>query len=113
MQAVTYGQQLRQNPKLLRLAEKATAYLDTILGEWRELVSATWDLTRDEQGRPRVTLNLRDEISDKTITFSEFEMGIDEYVRAVLNRLWGDLLKVRSDLQHQKVLDLVKALEGS
>lgn len=114
MQSVTFSDRLKQDRKLYPLAERANAYLQDILAasQFASETSAEWDRAEGEGKNPLVTLHLRDSLSETTASFPPWHLQDDRIVRSSLNRMWGDLLKVQSDVQHQKVVRLVEALEG-
>ncbi len=110
---VTYSDKARQSGESLHLLQQATKRLEEVLGSSADLVTAEWDRTEDARRRIQYTLTLRDSTGEVRASFSASELSFDDYVRSRLNRLWGDLLQIRSDEQHRKVLQLLSEMEGS
>ncbi len=96
MKEVVYGYRIRHTPELLRLAEQRTAQLDEMITMQSPPVSAEWDSTSDGEGRPFVTLRVSDFSGSATTVFTPEEMGSSPRMRVRCNRLWIDLLSVRS-----------------
>ncbi len=107
---VAYSPKARQRGDDLALLEQATNCLQEVVEPAAEQAWAEWDSAEDERGRHVYTLTLHDETREVRGRFSPSELGIPSYVRAALHRLWGGILKLRSDEQHQKVLELVRQL---
>ena len=99
MKEVAYGYRLRQARELLALTQQRTQQLDEVLGELAPDVSAEWDRNEDGQGRPIVTLRLGDFAGSVTTVFEPKELESPEHVRIRVNRLWRDLLRVRTHFQ--------------
>jgi hypothetical protein len=102
---VTFSKSVRELPEY-GYALKATAFLEEVLGESAALVTAVWDR---KEGGP-VTLTLSDGIGIVTKEFPTGLLGWDRWIYAELYGLWGDLLQVRSDIQHRKVQELAASL---
>ncbi len=110
---VTYSEKARQWGEGYQLVQNATKRLEEILGPSADQVTAEWDRTEDALRHVQYTLALRDFTGEVQATFSPAELTFDDYVRARLFRLWGDLLQIRSDKQHRKVVQLLSEMEGS
>lgn len=113
MQKVTYTEKLENDKRLLPLAQKATEQLEELIGLYSAEVSAEWDLNEDAHGRPLVSLRIRDYSGAKDVKFDPAMLANARHTRGRLNRLWGDLLEIRSDAQHRKVLQLLQEYEGA
>jgi hypothetical protein len=107
MQSVTYSQRLRQVRDYLALAEQATAQLEMIPGSFAHLVSAEWDLEEDERGRRRISLRLWDPNAEVRSSAAPEALKDSLYLNLWVNGVWGDLLAVRSDQQHRRVMELI------
>jgi hypothetical protein len=90
-------------PWLTMLTERAMVVLHEILGTSRGLVSEVWDLAEDVQGRPVVTLTLSDFTGIVAAVFTPTELEDSGLVRSRLNRLWGELLQIRSHKQLERM----------
>ena len=99
MKEIRYGYWIRQSKELLSLAQLRTTQLEEILGQSAPLVSAEWDRSEDAKGRPIVTLRLWDFTGSVTTVFAPEELESPAHMRVRLNRLWGDLLQVRTQQQ--------------
>jgi hypothetical protein len=103
MKEVVYGYGIRQVKELVALARQRTDQLEELLAQSAPLVSAEWDRTEDAQGRPVVTLRLWDFTGSVTTVFEPKELESSAHMRQRLNRVWGDLLQVRSQQQLQEL----------
>lgn len=110
---VTYSDKARQWEKERQLLQNATRRLEEILGRSADSVVAEWDRTEDAHKRLQYVLTLRDSTEEAQATFSPEALNFDDYVRARLYHLWGDILQVRSERQHRKVQEMVDQLGGS
>jgi len=78
--------------------------LGQLLGPSRGTVSVEWDLAEDGYGEPVLVLKLSDLNGTVTATFQPPELQDDAHMRARLNRLWGDLLEIRSHRQVERLM---------
>lgn len=99
----TYGNRIRQSAELLTLAKQANSRLEEMLGSSANLVAAEWDRSEDATGRSIVTLRLSDFTGFVTTAFDPQELASPSQISRRLNRLWGDLLQVRSDVQFRQL----------
>jgi hypothetical protein len=88
----------------LRLAEQASEALGDVVGSLRGGVSEEWDLAIDAEGRPMVTLRLSDPTGKIVATFEPSELEDRRHMVIRLNRLWSDLLQLRSHAQLERLL---------
>jgi hypothetical protein len=95
---------VNQLPKLRDRLERATQVLLDLLGRSRNSVSIDWDLAEDARDRPVVVLRLSDPNGTAVATFDPDELEDEIRLRARLNRLWGDLLEIRSHKQVQRLM---------
>lgn len=102
--ATVFRARLNQAPGLKEKAAAADAILRSILNSSRPAISAEWDLGEDARQRPVVTLTLSDYTGTVTTTFTPEEMDDPEHMRFRLNRLWGDLLRIRSHKEIEGVV---------
>ena len=104
---VQYSTELRQCPKDFAVVEQASAVLADVLGpQSSQAVKAEWNRTQDQQGRMLYRLTIGDFAGEVATDFAADELQNPLHTRFRMYRLWGDLLQVQSDLQHQKVLSL-------
>ncbi len=90
--------------------QRANSILELVLGQKAaNLVTADWCLTTDEQKRPVLRLKLADFTVAVARNFSPDELVDAERLWFRLNRLWGDLLQLRS---HQQLEEIQKSLEA-
>ena len=101
---VHYSPEARQWADGLTLVEQASTHLADILGpKSSQLVKAEWNRVQDHQGRTLYRLTIRDFSEVVSTDFSPDELQNPLHTRFRLSRLWGDLLQVRNDQEHQKV----------
>jgi hypothetical protein len=94
------------------LLEHATARLEEIIGSSADLVTVEWNGMLENGYPPAYRLTLRDFTGEAQATLTVQELRSSSYMRVLLHRLWGDVLKVHSDQQHRKVQALVQEQEG-
>src|SRR5437899_12002625 len=101
---------VRYSPRAQQLSEgfvdleQATKLLKDILGpQSQELVKAEWDCVQDNRDRTLCRLTIRDATGEASTDFTPDELRYPLHMRVRLYRLWGDLLQVRSNRQHQQV----------
>ena len=107
--AEVFRAKLNKSPRLKEKAERASAWLQDILGNSRSIVSAEWDLAEDARECSVVTLTLSDFTGTVTTTFDPSELENERQMRFRLNRLWADLLRIRS----HKEIEVVIRTSGS
>jgi hypothetical protein len=101
---VKYSPEAQQNPEGLKLLEQASALLADILGpQSSRLVKAEWHHLQDPKGRTRYQLTIRDFTGQASTDFALDELQNPLHMKVRMYRLWGDLLQVRNNLQHQEV----------
>ena len=101
---VHYSSEARQCPEELTLLEQAAALLTDILGpQSSEHVKAEWHRLQDHKGRTLYRLTIRDFTGQVSTDFAPDELQNPLHMRVRLYRLWGDLLQVRNNQQHQQV----------
>jgi hypothetical protein len=88
----------------LTRVEQASNLLADILGPHSsQLVKATWSRVQDHQGRTLYRLTIRDFTGEVATDFAPDELENPPHMRVRLYRLWGDLLQIRNNQQHQQV----------
>lgn len=101
---VQYSLEARQGAVGLTLLEQASNLLAAILGpQSSQLVKAEWNCVQDHQGRTVYRLTIRDFTGEVYTDFAPDELQNPLHLRVRLYRLWGDLLQVRNNQQHQQV----------
>jgi hypothetical protein len=91
---------------------RANKVLESELGPAAHRVTADWSLTHDERNHPLLTLVLSDSAESASARFPAEELSDRYRVQARLQRLWGDLLQVRSHKQLRKLSALLNEPEG-
>ena len=105
---IQYSPEVRQSPDGLTLLEQASTLLAEVLGpQSSQKVKAEWDRVHDHKGRTLYRLTLRDFTGSVSTDFTSADLQNPMHLKYRLYRLWGDLLQIRNDLQHQKVLLLM------
>jgi hypothetical protein len=99
---------IQADPALLKLVHRATEILQSeILGsEWRDRVFASWRLFGHHHDSAMLRLQIDDAPDYIETDFSPIDLMNREYVERWMNRIWGDLLQIRS---HR----LIEARRGS
>ncbi len=108
---VIYHDGIKRAPELLTLAEQATESLEVLTGRSASSATAAWD-TIVEGTRSVVTLQLQDFAGQVATAFEPWELSDPNRMSMRLNRLWGDLLEVRSHKQLEELLRSEGAQEG-
>jgi hypothetical protein len=104
MMEVHYSPEVRQWADGVKLVEQASSLLADILGpQSSQLVKAAWNRVQDRQGRTLYRLTIRDFTGEVSTDFSPDELQNPLHMRFRLYRLWGDLLEVRNNQEHQQV----------
>ncbi len=106
------GDRLSQESPIRGLVDRPNAILKDILGRSQGIVTATWDRAEDARGKPVITLSLSDFTGSVTTTFSPPELTDENQMRFRLNRLWGDLLRIRSHKEIEAVLRTAGGIEN-
>jgi Protein of unknown function (DUF1488) len=106
---VTFSKSVRESPEYHRVLQ-ATAFLEDVLGQSAPLVTAAWDRKAGSNGHSVYSLTLRDFTGTATREFSADILAWPQLIEIGLYGLWGDLLQIRSNIQHRKVEELVAAL---
>jgi len=105
---VQYSPEVRQSADGLTLVEQASTLLAEILGpQSSQTVKAEWNRVQDHQGRTLYRLTIRDYTGEVSTDFTPDELQNPLHLRFRLYRLWGDLLQIRNNHQHQQVQLLI------
>lgn len=101
---VDYSPELRQLGDWNVLLEEASALLADVLGpQSSQLVKAEWTCVRDQRSRELYRLTIRDHTGEVSTDFAPDELQNQLHMKYRLHRLWGDLLQIRNNLQHEQV----------
>jgi hypothetical protein len=99
-----YSTEARQDADRFGLLKQASALLEEILGpESSQFVNAQWDRLEDHKGRTMYRLTIRDFTGQVSTDFAPDELQNPLHMRFRMYRLWGDLLQIRNNQQHQQV----------
>ncbi|MFO0967057.1 MAG: hypothetical protein U0793_15935 [Gemmataceae bacterium] len=101
---ISFSDAARQAPEDYAELSKTTSMLEDVLGASADLVSGKWDRKEDAKGRPVYTLQLSDWSGAVTGVFAPAELKQTSQLRMRFNRLWGDLLQIRSHKQLEELL---------
>src|SRR5712664_1951292 len=99
---ITYSEKAKQSPDFLYL-QQASEQLKEVLGSSADHVSAAWDRTQDNKGRPLYSLRISDSTGEAEAKFAPDELPRPTHLRVRLYRLWGDLLQARSRRQLEEL----------
>jgi hypothetical protein len=104
---VHYSPELRESGNGLPLLERDSTVLANILrAQSSQLVKADWNRVQDHKGRPLYRLTIRDFTGEVSTDFSPDELENPLHMQVRLSRLWGDLLQILNNQQHQQVQTL-------
>jgi hypothetical protein len=98
---------LEQDRKLFEGVTAANELLRLELGRSQGSVTAEWTRVDDALGRPLLQLRLTDLFANEQVVeqFASEEFGDRRKLETRIHRMWGDLLRARSN-------GLLKSLEG-
>ena len=71
-------------------------------------VKARWSMVREPHAPVQYRLSLRDDSGHVSTDFTLDELGNRLHMQFRLPDIWGDLLKIRNDLEHEEVLRLMR-----
>lgn len=92
--------EIQERSDLAPRVEEANTLLETVLGaSSAALIQADWSLDKDAMGRPLLLLRLSDWTGSVGYRFAPDELDNKVHMTRRLQRLWGDLLQVRSHVQ--------------
>ena len=101
---VQYSPATERSTAKLPLLKQISAQLAGIVRSWSmSVVAAEWDRVSDPAGQELYRLSLFDSVGRVATDFTADELDYPLYVRVSLYRLWGDLIQIHSDLQHERV----------
>ncbi len=103
---VLYSSETKQSPEAALLEQASVLLADTLERQSSQLVKAEWTSAQDRKGRPVYRLTIRDSTGEASTDFAPDELENPLHMRFRMYRLWGDLLQVRNNLQHQQVQSL-------
>ena len=107
---VQHSPEARQSADAL-LLEQTSALLAEVLGpQSSRVVRAEWNCVQDHKGRTLYRLTIKDFAGEVSTDFSPDELRNPLHMRVRLYRLWGDLLQVRNDQEHQQVQEIIGQL---
>ena len=100
---IEYSPLLRASGRRFEEAQMASKVLSDVLGPSAGLVTASWDLAQDANGRELVHLRLAVFAGSVSADFEPAELNDPAGLYRRLCRLWGDLLQERSHVQLQNL----------
>lgn len=101
---IQYSTELQQSAEDLALVEQASAVLKDVLGpQSSRHVKAVWNRTQDQKGRMLYNLTIQDSVCEVSTDVAPDELVNPLHIRYRMYRLWGDLLQVRNNRQHEEV----------
>ncbi len=110
---VQYAPELREPADRLALLKDISARLDKAVGPKESAaMKAEWELVRDLRGDEFYRLTLEDPTDRVFTDFTRFELGVPLQRHMLAHGLYGDLLKLRGDRQHQVVLRLLSEMSA-
>ena len=101
---VQYSPEVREWAEGAPLLGDASDLLAVAVGPKRaEQVKGEWTRVRDTRGQMRYRLTIRDAAGEASTDFTPAELRNPLHMKVRIYRLWGDLLKIHSDIQHERV----------
>ena len=104
MKEVTLSHGIRERPGLQERIQQATQLLEEVLGADAGAVRGEWDQGEDARGRTLLILRLSDFTGSVAAAFEPDELESPNHLSSRFNRLWADLLRIRSHRQLQEIL---------
>lgn len=101
------------DPELAAAVQRATSILESVIGESIELPQVEWSLERDDHGCPLIRLLLSDSYGQVVGHFRPDELTTPLPLKLRLLDLWGNLLKIRSHKQLNRLRSSIDELERS
>jgi hypothetical protein len=101
---VTFSDAVKRRGEEYALLQQASKELEESIGPPAAGVTAEWNRSEDEEGRPLYTLRISDGTDAAVGTLDWGEMNRLTSLRFRLSRLWDDVLKARGDRQFKKLL---------
>lgn len=114
---IKYSPEVQQWVEGMPRLQQASNLLAEILGpQSSQLVTGDWRRLQDAKGRIVYRLTIRDFAGEAFTEFAPDELENPLHMKVRMYRLWGDLLQVRNNQQHQQVQiisgQMASALEG-
>jgi hypothetical protein len=95
---------IQADPWLADAVHSADLILQAELDKSSGTVSASWSVVGYERERPVVRLTISDSAGSADAVLAADQLGDSREVRSRLLRLWGDLLRIRSDRNSDEFL---------
>jgi hypothetical protein len=111
---VSWPGDLEGNKELFDGVQRTNRVLENELGRSKGLVTAGWNLNRDSQNRALLELTLTDRFTKSQVIekFAPEEFRSDLHLGNRIHRMWGHLLRARSEGQIKRLEELVSREEG-
>jgi hypothetical protein len=109
---VTYDDSLTRDPLLYSAAERATKDIEEKVSRLEDPVAVDWSRSENGPGTPAARLRLTDWSGSVSGELTLDELQDRDATRARVNRLWGNLLQMRSAAQIKKLQEMVRQLDG-
>ena len=101
---VQYSPEVREWAEGAPLLGEASDLLAVAVGPKRaEQVKGEWTRVRDTRGQMRYRLTIRDAAGEASTDFTPAELRNPLQMKIRVYGLWDDLLKIHSDIQHERV----------
>ena len=106
---VAWPGDLEGDKELFAAVQKANKVLGEELGRSKGFVAADWKLLRDGQDGPSLELTLTDLFTRSQVAerFAPDEFRSEAHLGGRLHRMWGDLLRARSEGQIKRLEELI------
>lgn len=106
-----YAPEIRNNAEELARLEPASTLLAEVMGpNSSQLVRAKWNRVQDSRGRNVYRLTIYDLTGEVSTDFVANDLRNEMHMKFRMYRLWGDLLQIRNNRQHEEVQALSSEL---
>ena len=110
---VQYSPQIQQSADVLAKLSQFSNQLGQIIGpESLPTVKVRWVVAPNDDGRAVYRASLEDPVGRVSADFAADEFWMTQYMSLRLRALWGDLLHIHSEKQHEKVERLYREFQA-
>ena len=97
---------IKSDHKVNELVEKSSDILESVVRRTHVETKAAWDIESYNGNNLRITLRLSDYTGSVSASFTEAQLHDPSELRSRLRRLWAALLRIRSHVQLETLLNI-------
>ncbi len=97
---VRYSPEITEKSEGVALLRQASKLVADVLKPATQVVKVEWSVSPYEPGTTRYRLTLADPNGEASSDLTLQELRDPSLVRYCVSSLWGDILKIRQDIQH-------------